>query len=268
MAKLSIITINFNNKEGLRRTIESVLSQKNVDFEYIVIDGGSIDGSKDIILEYSDRLTRWVSEPDKGIYNAMNKGISLATAEYINFINSGDIINGDYALGFATQIIYKNHSLNVEKYIFVMDCLTVKDHELEIMHGNAIRTKSDSIASFLPHPSTFYYRNSFNSIGSFNEKHSIVSDFEWYMNAIFINKYKIVYYPLCYSVFYMDGISSLNTEKHKQEFKEVINKHCSSMQFKLFTSRKYKFSKKNKLFRTLVSFLRFDPEITVICIKY
>ena len=90
--KYSIITVNFNNKEGLRKTIESVIHQSFCDFEYIVIDGGSTDGSMDIIKEYESHINYWVSEPDKGIYNAMNKGILKAQGDYINFMNSGDCL--------------------------------------------------------------------------------------------------------------------------------------------------------------------------------
>ena len=88
--KLSVITINFNNRDGLRKTIESVVNQTFKDFEYIIIDGGSTDGSVDVIKEYADRIDYWVSEPDKGIYNAMNKGIDVAKGEYCIFMNSGD----------------------------------------------------------------------------------------------------------------------------------------------------------------------------------
>lgn len=88
--KISVITINFNNREGLHKTIESVITQTYKDLEYIVIDGGSSDGSKDVIESYQDRLSYWCSEPDKGIYNAMNKGIEHATGEYCIFMNSGD----------------------------------------------------------------------------------------------------------------------------------------------------------------------------------
>lgn len=89
--QLSIITINRNNAAGLRRTIESVVSQTAFNqIEYIVIDGASTDGSKEVIMEFADKLTYWISEPDTGIYNAMNKGIKVATGEYCQFLNSGD----------------------------------------------------------------------------------------------------------------------------------------------------------------------------------
>ena len=96
--KLSIITINYNNLEGLKRTYESVVSQTCQDFEWIIIDGGSTDGSKEFIEEHQGQFAYWCSEPDKGVYNAMNKGIAKATGEYLNFMNSGDCFYDEHTL--------------------------------------------------------------------------------------------------------------------------------------------------------------------------
>ena len=89
--KLSIVTINLNNVEGLKRTIDSIVSQTYSNYEWIIIDGGSIDGSTDLIEQNKQHLSYWCSEPDKGIYNALNKGIAYANGEYISFMNSGDV---------------------------------------------------------------------------------------------------------------------------------------------------------------------------------
>lgn len=89
---ISIVTINRNDRDALRRTIESVVAQTTQDFEYIVIDGASTDGSVAVIEEYAGRIDYWVSEPDAGIYSAMNKGAERATGEFILFLNSGDVI--------------------------------------------------------------------------------------------------------------------------------------------------------------------------------
>lgn len=91
MAKLSIVTICFNNKENLKETIRSVVSQSFDDYEYIIIDGGSSDGSVDIIKEHAKDIDFWVSEPDRGIYNAMNKGLTHCSGEWVYFLNSGDV---------------------------------------------------------------------------------------------------------------------------------------------------------------------------------
>lgn len=88
--KLSIITVNLNNLEGLKKTYDSVVCQTFTDYEWLVIDGGSTDGSREFIEQHQDKFAYWCSEPDKGIYNAMNKGIVRAKGEYLNFMNSGD----------------------------------------------------------------------------------------------------------------------------------------------------------------------------------
>lgn len=88
--KISIITISFNAIEGIERTICSVINQTYTNIEYIIIDGGSTDGTVDIIKKYENKITKWISEPDKGIYDAMNKGIKMASGEWINFMNAGD----------------------------------------------------------------------------------------------------------------------------------------------------------------------------------
>ena len=110
--KVSIITVNLNNREGLRKTIDSVVGQTFRDFEWIVIDGGSTDGSRELIEQYADHFAYWVSEPDKGIYNAMNKGIRVAQGEYLQFLNSGDWLVDErtlercFAHEFTADIVY------------------------------------------------------------------------------------------------------------------------------------------------------------------
>jgi glycosyltransferase involved in cell wall biosynthesis len=96
--RLSIITINYNNKAGLQKTIDSVICQTWKDYEWIIIDGGSSDGSKELIEQYQQHFAYWCSEPDKGVYNAMNKGIKHAKGEYLNFMNSGDCFYEDNTL--------------------------------------------------------------------------------------------------------------------------------------------------------------------------
>jgi glycosyltransferase involved in cell wall biosynthesis len=108
--KISIITVVYNAKSFLEETIESVLSQNFNNFEYIIIDGGSIDGTLDIIKKYQDRITLWVSEPDRGIYDAMNKGIKMAKGEFVCFINAGDVLlelpTGDLLSSSSSLIVF------------------------------------------------------------------------------------------------------------------------------------------------------------------
>ncbi|HMK06596.1 MAG TPA: glycosyltransferase, partial [Flavobacterium sp.] len=131
MAKISIITINYNESEGLKKTIESVISQTFRDYEFIVIDGNSSDGSKDVIAQYNDKITYALSEPDSGIYNAMNKGIRAAKGDYVFFLNSGDrflethtleksdqLIDGKYDICYGNQTYYNQKKKRHESWAF------------------------------------------------------------------------------------------------------------------------------------------------------
>lgn len=106
--KLSIISINYNDAKSLQKTIDSVVSQSWQDFEYIIIDGGSTDESINIIKKYKKNITYWVSEPDKGIYNAMNKGIAKANGEYLLMLNAGDVLSNSGVLAQVFQ--YNNYN--------------------------------------------------------------------------------------------------------------------------------------------------------------
>lgn len=109
--KLSIITINYNNREGLEKTIKSVIEQTTHDFEYIIIDGGSTDGSVEVIKEYEKYIDYWVSEPDNGIYNAMNKGVRVAHGDYCQFLNSGDWLFSNFVI--EKIINYLNFDIDI-----------------------------------------------------------------------------------------------------------------------------------------------------------
>ena len=109
--KFAIITINYNNCEGLRRTIESVVNQTCRDFEYIIIDGGSTDGSVDVIKQYANQIDYWVSEQDKGIYNAMNKGVVVAKGEYCLFMNSGDCLYNESVIERVNELVDFNSDI-------------------------------------------------------------------------------------------------------------------------------------------------------------
>lgn len=136
--KLSIITVNYNNPIGLEETIKSVVNQTNKDFEYIVVDGASTNGDIDIIRKYSTDITKWVSEPDTGIYNAMNKGVRMASGDYLLFMNSGDtmysnetvdniykaefhedFIEGIIAFKNSSRLHYPPTKINLSYYLFV-----------------------------------------------------------------------------------------------------------------------------------------------------
>lgn len=182
MPLLSIITINRNNAEGLRKTIVSVLSQTFTDYEFIIIDGASTDCSVKEIKQYEDKITYWVSEPDKGIYNAMNKGILKATGEYCLFLNSGDWLHSEHSLEnvFLQNVVADVVSANA---LFVASDL---HYEQQLISPETINA-SDLILRFLPHQSTFIKRNLFLEIHLYDESLKISSDWAFFIECLLVH---------------------------------------------------------------------------------
>lgn len=216
--KITIITINYNNREGLEKTIKNVISQSYKDFEYIVIDGGSQDGSKEVIESFADKISYWVSEPDKGIYNAMNKGIGKANGEYLLFLNSGDKLFNNDSLVNTLPYLEKED-------IVYGDLEVIGDKESYIKKYTDQLSFHYFYIESLPHPATFIRKTAFERFGDYDESFKIISDWKWFLEAIIFKKATCKHVPLIISSFYLDGISSVNTEKIKQEKIKVLNKY-------------------------------------------
>jgi glycosyltransferase involved in cell wall biosynthesis len=201
MPKLSIITINYNNLVGLKRTVESVVNQTWQEFEYLIIDGGSTDGSAEYIKSQSEHIDYWVSEPDKGIYNAINKGIAKAKGEYLLFLNSGDyftnlnILEDNYIHLAEKDIIYFDINVETENSFFVKKC----PEQL---------TFSFFFTDTLPHQSTFIKRNLFEKHGYYDEDFEIIADWKFFVLGIILNDWTYKKINVTLSNYGFGGISS------------------------------------------------------------
>ena len=197
--KLSIITINYNNKDGLQKTIDSVISQSFTDFEWIIIDGGSTDGGKELIEQYNDKISYWVSEPDKGIYNAMNKGIKVANGEYCLFLNSGDLFyNPDVldkvnACGWNADII-SGRVLNI-------------DNGQPLHYGYNDDVVKKLLVETLNHQGSFIRKSLFDSY-RYREDYEIVSDWLAWMHWLLEENCSLEYINVIVAYQEMNGISS------------------------------------------------------------
>ncbi len=261
--RLSVITVNYNNAEGLQKTINSVLPQTWRDFEYIIIDGASTDESLEIIKKYSSqRLAgfpakqfKWISEPDTGIYNAMNKGIRMAKGEYIHLLNSGDwLVNDkvyeklDSLTSWKADVIYGN---KIEVY----------PDEREVLNKGISKsnlTFDDAYRGVIPHTATFTKRELFDRFGLFDETFQIVSDTAFYLKAIGLGQCSSEYIECTISYFDMQGISKdpKNMELREKELKESRNKILSPRlveiyEFYLRENYKLERIKKNKITKFL-----------------
>lgn len=243
--KLSIITINYNNANGLKRTIESIVPRIQSDIEYIVIDGNSTDGSKKIIEQYNQQISYWISESDHGIYNAMNKGIRKANGEYVLFINSGDIISEKINL---KSVI--NEITGEDIIYFDLEISDVSNNKFIKIYPDYLDFKY-FVEDSLPHMASFINRELIIKYGYYSEKMKIASDWAFFMDAIclFNCSYKHVNYP--FSTFYLDGVSSDNKNNHIVLTEK--NRHISKS-YKLYESiYKEWMDKKQELYKLKTS---------------
>lgn len=198
--KLSIITVNLNNAAGLEKTAESIVNQTFTDFEWIVIDGGSTDGSVNVIRKYEDRITYWVSEKDTGIYNAMNKGVKVAKGEYCLFLNSGDKLHSDDVLISVTDKINKDS----EDFII---CRILFPKYNFLSSAPSVLTMNFFYCGSLPHCGTFIKTNLFLDL-LYDESLRIVSDWKFFMQEIIFNQSSYRMLDIVVSDFDCEGISS------------------------------------------------------------
>ena len=214
---ISVITVNLNNKAGLTKTIDSVARQSYDHIEYIVIDGASTDGSVDILRENEKKMACWISEPDKGVYQAMNKGIDRATGDYLFFLNSGDYFADD-------TVIEKFVSLRPDADVVYGDIYLEKNGNLRPHRYPEKITMNFLYVRSLCHQATFFKSYLFQQYGKYDEGFRIVSDWQFCLNLYLNTPAVFKKIDLTISVFNNDGISGPNTdiELHRSERKSVI----------------------------------------------
>lgn len=213
MAILSVITVNLNNRAGLEKTMTSVLNQTFENIEYIVIDGNSTDGSKSLIENYSNRLAYRVSEPDSGIYNAMNKGIRKASGKYCLFLNSGDYLCSEHTL----QRVF-DHDLKAD----IVYGNVIFEETNEVVQFPANLTLRQFIVSTIAHPSTFIKTELFQKFGLYNEKYVVGSDLEFFIKVVILENCTTEAVNENISYFNQKGISSQNITLSQKERQEII----------------------------------------------
>ena len=217
--KLSIITINRNNAEGLEKTLRSVAAQSFREFEYIVIDGASTDGSVEVIKKYEAQFAhlKWVSEPDRGIYNAMNKGLRMATGDYIQILNSGDCLASNDILERMLAALEEAGNPSI-LYGNMVKCFPDGRKMVDKCFAGQEITMLGMYTGTLNHDPAYIRRDLFEKYGYYDESLKIVSDWKWYMQAIILGDEKPQYVDLDVTLFDMTGISE------NADSKEMIRK--------------------------------------------
>jgi glycosyltransferase involved in cell wall biosynthesis len=227
---LSIITVCLNNKSGLDRTAKSIIQQTHQDFEWIVVDGYSTDGTVDLFELYSGKIDHLISEPDDGIYDAMNKGIALATGKYCLFLNAGDTL-------FDSEVVQRLCPYLVGDLII---------GQMEVYHP--VNTRKNGIRIFsnrkigkrylfyrtLPHQGTCIKKSLFDEYGGYDTSFVIAADHDFFMR-VFNSKIKISFVPFCLSRYMLDGLSTqLKTSKLLDAERNKIRKRHFSILYRLW----------------------------------
>ena len=189
---ISVITVVFNGEKYLEQTIQSVINQTYDNIEYIVIDGGSTDGTLDIIRKYEDKIAYWVSEKDEGISDALNKGIKLSSGEIIGIIHSDDYYaSKDVVCSVVNEF---NKYQNIKAIYGIVDFVDPKTNELELRWGKDCSPNVIRKRMYIPHPTLFCKKEVYENVGYFRENLKYAMDREWairlvkYTRPYFLNK--------------------------------------------------------------------------------
>ncbi|MEM9214752.1 MAG: glycosyltransferase family 2 protein [Cyanobacteria bacterium P01_F01_bin.150] len=205
--KISIITVCRNAEDFIETAIKSVVDQTFPNTEYIVVDGNSTDGTKEIIQKYAHRISCFISEPDGGIYEAMNKGIRYAAGDFIGFLNADDYLQDERAIEDAASFLSQHPTCD-----FLYGNL-----EVRYPSGKTILVEppppesipDEMICGCLPHQASLARANLFSSrVGMFNESYRISSDYEWFLRMVYSESVKLCHYPRTLASYYAGGLSS------------------------------------------------------------
>jgi len=211
--RYSIITINYNNCRGLTNTIESVVSQTYYEYEFIVIDGGSTDGSVDVIKKYADNISFWISETDKGIYNAMNKGVIHAHGDYCIFMNSGDCFYNSEVLERFTDIDEDIivGLVSIDEFDHIISPAPQRELTLYHLYSGAI-----------PHQGSFI-RTTLLRRYPYDESLKISADWKFFLQTLIMDNCSVRYIDHYVANYDLGGVSSQNPELMRQEREKILH---------------------------------------------
>lgn len=208
--KITIVTVVYNNFKQLEYTIKSVISQSYCNYEYIIIDGGSTDGTIDIIKKYSDHIGYWISESDNGIYDAMNKAIKIATGDWICFMNSGD--------SFADSSVLSNiasHKIDGYDVIFG-DTIVINEYGKQLVKAKRVEYLLENMP--FCHQSSFVKTSYINSV-LYDTSYRFVADYNFFYQS-YIQQKKFLYIPITISIY--DTTEGFSASNKKKVFKEIL----------------------------------------------
>lgn len=214
--KISVITICYNSAQTIRRTLESVASQTYQNLEYIIVDGGSTDETLAIVGEYRDAIAEVISEPDSGVYDAMNKGIRIATGDWIHILNSDDFYPTPDVLQDAMLMLVPSRT----NYFLMWR--EFADGSRDLQDWNYQRWRL-FVSAFLPHPALVVSRKQYEAVGLYDTRYRIVADHDMILRLT--AKWAGLKHDMPLTVMLQGGLSEVNMAESLQEFRTVTERH-------------------------------------------
>ncbi len=241
--KISIITVCYNSEKTLRKTIESVLNQDYDNIEYIIVDGGSNDKTIEIINEYRENVTKFITEKDEGIYDAINKGILQASGEVLGILNSDDIFYNENTISIIAKYFNENYILDS----IIGDIIFINKKGHKHRHYSALNWTPKKFAWGImpPHPSFYCKRSLFNRFGLYRIDFKIAADFELLVRFLLINKVSYEYIPEILVQMNLGGISTKSLKSNflinNEVLRACIINNVNTNIFKLYSKYLFKF---------------------------
>ena len=220
--KVSIITVCYNSSQYIRSAIDSVLSQSYVDIEYIIIDGDSDDGTQGIVDEYREKIAYIISEPDDGIYDAMNKGIALATGDIVGILNSDDFYLNLNVISDVVDVFKKNQ--NIDLLLGNVDFVSADNLLKPVRTYSSFRFSSWKMRfGFMPaHPATFIKRSAYQEVGSYKLGYKIAADFDMFIRMLTSHKFRYVKLDRVLVRMRVGGVSTSGFKSYWTTSKEML----------------------------------------------
>ena len=220
--KVSIITVCLNSEKTIRDTIASVLSQDFPNIEYIIIDGGSKDKTLSIVHEYEDRIEKIINEPDEGLYDAMNKGINIASGEVIGILNSDDFFENDNIINVVVNAFEKNPTVD----LVFGDLVYVRPDNLNqiVRYYSSLNFRSwkPRFGWIPPHPSTFMKRSVYEKFGVYNVSFKIAADYEFFVRVLQVHKLSFYQIPKVLVRMRVGGVSTSGFKSSYRLTQEIV----------------------------------------------
>ncbi len=216
--KISIITVCYNSSTTIENTFKSVVSQNYPNIEYIVVDGGSTDGTIGLIKKYESYIDKWISEPDHGLYDAMNKGISMATGDYIGILNADDVFNDNYVISKISDF-FKSNQVDAN----IANIVQINKNNKVIRHYSSKTWKPSKLTlGFMPpHPSVFMKKDLFQKYGQYRLDFKIGADYELLTRMFLRNQISWKYFDIITHRMLIGGVSSSGWKSYIILTKEI-----------------------------------------------